>query len=122
MSILRCTRALVSNFLKISFRSLSTIVLGLFLLFGCSTEKDAALNKGYHNMTARYNGYFNAGVIIQTSLDAYREKYVDDYNKILPLKVYPTEEDVSSIYPQMDDAIERTQAIIDAGSTSCRKD
>ena len=112
MSIIRSTRAIVSNSTKIPTNLIS--ILLLFVLFGlsCSTEKDAALNKGYHNMTARYNGYFNAGVIIQQSLDSYREKYVDDYNKILPLKVYPSEEDASSVYPQMDDAIERCSKVI----------
>jgi len=42
---------------------LAALVLAVFLS-ACSTEKDAALNVGYHNMTARFNGYFNAGEII----------------------------------------------------------
>ncbi len=88
------------------------LVSSLFILAGCSTEKDALLNKGYHNMTARYNGYYNARVIIDESLEAYRLSYDDNYNKILPLDVYPSEEDAPSLYPQMDVAIEKCETVI----------
>lgn len=87
-------------------------IVALTLLSGCSTEKDVPLNRGYHNMTARYNGYFNAGVIIDNSLQNYRNNFQDDYTKILPLKVYPGEEEAAALYAQMDDAIERCSKVI----------
>jgi len=82
------------------------------LLIGCSTEKDAALNVGYHNMTARFNGYFNAGEIIDQSVDSYRASFKDDYNNILQLQVFPGETDASSIFPDMDLAIEKCSKVI----------
>jgi tetratricopeptide (TPR) repeat protein len=92
-----------------------TIVL-LSLLIGlnqsCSTEKDVALNRGYHNMTARFNGYYNAGVIVETSIDAYRDTYQDEYYKLLPLEVFPADKDASSLFPEMDRGIEKCERVI----------
>lgn len=81
-------------------------------IFACSTEKDALINRGFHNMTARYNGYFNAGEIINESLTVYREKTKDDYTKLLPLDLYPNEETVSAMFPEMDLAIEKCSKVI----------
>lgn len=90
-------------------------ILSLFtvLLVGaCSTEKDAIINKGYHNMTARYNGYYNAGVIIDESLDSYRNGFTENYNDIIPIDLYPTAEDAPNLYPELEDAIERCSKVI----------
>ena len=90
------------------------MILGLLVLLGfaCSTEKEALLNKGYHNMTARYNGYYNARVIIDEALTAYRLDYQEDYTEILPLDLYPTEADAPNMFPEMEDAIERCSKVI----------
>lgn len=87
------------------------IVLITFMV-SCSTEKDAALNRGYHNMTARFNGYYNAGVVIETALTGYRGTYVDEYYRIIPLEVYPTEKDAPGLFPEMDKAIEKCERVI----------
>lgn len=78
----------------------------------CSTEKDAALNRGYHNMTARFNGYYNAGVLIETSLEAYRGGFPDEYHKIIPLEIYPSEKDAPALFPEMDRGIEKCERVI----------
>ncbi len=82
------------------------------MVYACSTEKNAPINRGYHNMTARYNGYFNAGEIINLSLNSYRNKYKDDYTKILPLDVFPDEESASSLFTEMEKAIEKSSRVI----------
>ncbi len=88
------------------------VIVLIALSLGCSTEKDAALNVGYHNMTARYNGYFNAGEIINQSIQSYREGVKDDYSKLLELQVYPKEADATSVFPDMDLAIEKCSKVI----------
>ncbi len=91
------------------------IVFSAFLLSifsSCSTEKDALLNKGYHNMTARYNGYYNAGVIINEALESYRIGYQEDYSKVIPLDLYPKGEDASAMFPQLEDAIARCSKVV----------
>ena len=99
--------------LKLRIRkNLSLIIVMIAVLLSCSTEKDAALNVGYHNMTARYNGYFNAGEIIDQSIESYRNGIKDDYSDLLELQVFPKEEDVTSIFPDMDLAIEKCSKVI----------
>ena len=95
-------------------------LLSLLMLFlisfvsvqSCSTEKDVAINRGFHNMNARYNGYFNAGEIINEALQSYRNKTKEDYTKILPLENYPDKENAVALAPQMEDAIERCSKVI----------
>ena len=82
------------------------------LLSSCSTEKDAALNVGYHNMTARYNGYFNAKVIINESLESFRESATEDYTKLLPLELYPSKEDLPSIQENYETAFLKCEKVI----------
>lgn len=77
----------------------------LILVFSCSTEKNKFFNRSYHNTTARFNGYFNAGVIIQESLEDFHIANKDDYTKILPVFIIPGEETSKSLYSPMDKAI-----------------
>lgn len=88
------------------------IASAIWLFTACSTDKDVPLNRGYHNMTARFNGYYNAGVVIDLSLGGYRDTYVDEYHKLLPLEIYPTEKDASNLFPDMDRAIEKCERVI----------
>ena len=92
---------------------LSALFVGIILIgSSCSTEKDAPLNVGYHNMTARYNGYFNARMLMQEALEGYRESAKEDYTKILPLDLYPSQEEVTSIQEQYETALEKCEKVI----------
>jgi len=91
------------------------VVFGIFILLiisSCSTEKDAALNRGYHNMTSRYNGYFNARVLMDEALESYRASAAEDYTKILPLDLYPSKEEVPSIQEPYETAFEKCEKVI----------
>ncbi len=89
------------------------LIVGLtFILLGCSTEKNVALNRGFHNMSARYNGYFNAGEIIKESLNSFEEGYKDDYSKLLTVQLYPNQEAAINFFPMMDTAIGKCSKVI----------
>ena len=94
--------------------NISILLIGfaLLLLNSCSTEKDAALNVGYHNMTARYNGYHNARVIMGETMQSYRESTTEDFTKLLPLDLYPSKEDVPSIQEPYETAFEKCEKVI----------
>jgi tetratricopeptide (TPR) repeat protein len=81
-------------------------------VLSCSTEKNAALNRGFHNMTAHYNGYFNATEIIKESMKSFQDNYKEDYSKILPIYVIADEKSASTLYPEMDKAIKKTEMVI----------
>src|SRR5690554_5573683 len=85
-------------------------LFALFLVVGaCSTEKNTFINRTYHSTTAKYNGYFNAKELIRIGLEEYRYGAREDFNEILPVELYPNEEDVVDFYPVVDTAISKCQ-------------
>lgn len=88
------------------------IVFAFSILASCSTEKNKWLNRGYHRMTARYNGYFNANEKIKEALNNFRNQYKEDYTKILPVYIYADQETAPSLNSDMDKAIEKTSRVI----------
>jgi tetratricopeptide (TPR) repeat protein len=88
------------------------IVVMLIGFFSCSTEKNKLFNRTYHNTTARYNGYFNAGELIKESLQDFHVQNKDDYTKILPVFIIPDEEHSKSLFAPMDKAILKTSTVI----------
>lgn len=89
------------------------IFSGLSLLFiGCSTQSNKAINRGFHNIHARYNGYFNAKESMKEAAYMLENAYKDDYNKLLPIYIYGDEESVQSIFPQMERSVEKTAVVI----------
>lgn len=78
----------------------------------CSTEKNTAVNRFYHGMTAHYNGYFNANELIRQSISSYRTSRVEDFYTLLPIDPLPNEEEVISLYPAIDTAIVKCAKVI----------
>lgn len=87
-------------------------VVAFLLTLGCSTEKNTFINRSYHSVTAKYNGYFNAKELIRIGLKDYRNNYREDYTQILPIEVLPNEEDVMDFYPVVDTAIKKCETVI----------
>ncbi len=79
---------------------------------GCYADKNALVNRSYHNLTAHYNGYFNGRELVRESLDGFERTYKEDYEKILP--VYKTPDKITSkpLYPNMDTAISKCGTVI----------
>jgi len=92
------------------------IAILLLIAIGCSTEKNAWPNRAFHNMTAHYNGYFNAGEIIKESMFDFREKRKDDFTKILPVYELPNEEESKALYAPMDTAAKKCETVISRNS------
>ncbi len=86
----------------------SFILMGV----GCSTEKDAFLNRAYHNTTARYNGYFNAKEKVKEGLASLNGSHQEDYLKVLPIYIYGDEGAAKSIESQMKTAAEKCEKVI----------
>jgi len=90
----------------------SVILTGVITIISCSTEKDAWLNRGYHNTTAKYNGYFNAGEIIKEAMTNYSESRVENYNVIIPVYEYADEVGSKSLYAPMDTAAAKCETVV----------
>lgn len=98
------------------------IISFILLLVGCSTKKNSFTRRAFHNTTTRYNGYFNAKEIMKANdLNLY-EGHQDDFSEILPLFIYPSEDQSKSLYPDMDLVIEKTSEAIDRHSIYVKKE
>lgn len=97
---------------KTYYQIVAPILLLVGLVLSCSTDKDAWLNRTYHNMNAHYNGQFNAEEIIKETMTDFKENRQEDYSEIIPLFVYANEEESKAFYSPMDTAVSKSETVI----------
>ena len=68
--------------------------------------------KIYHDITAKYNGYFNAREIKRDMVEANRNQYQDDYTKVLPINRFPDDQMAKSNSSKSDKIIEKVTRVI----------
>lgn len=97
-------------------RHASKYLLGLcasvLLLFSCKTNKNTFIHRGFHNMTARYNGYYYATESIKEGVQKIQDNNKDDYDKLLSVYVTPTTEGAKATFPEFDKAIKKSSLVI----------
>ena len=72
---------------------------------------NSALSKLYSNVTAKFNGYFNAQLKLDEGIKSLADGYTDNYNLILDMYEFMAVPDAKSVSPDMDIAI--TKAAVD---------
>jgi tetratricopeptide (TPR) repeat protein len=82
------------------------------LLSSCSStqkNKDEVgfVGRKFHDLTARYNGYFNANELYKESKLQLEDGYQDNYNNILNIYPYESVENPESVTASMDEAIKK---------------
>ena len=82
------------------------------LLFSCSTQKNAFLNRTYHSTTARFNGYFNAKELLDGSLKTFYSSKKDNFYEVLPVNLLPNEEEAKGMHSAIDTAIAKCSNVI----------
>ncbi|MEI6677049.1 MAG: tetratricopeptide repeat protein [Mariniphaga sp.] len=55
------------------------------ILIGCSTKKNTPATRAFHNVSARYNVYFNAKESLKAGLHRINQSVPDDYTTTLPV-------------------------------------
>jgi len=91
---------------------------GLLVLFalGCSQENDKFLNRTFHKLTTRDNGWFNANEKLKEVVRGIEDANVDNYDEILPLFVYGTEEQAKAAIPDLEKCIDKCSLVIERHS------
>jgi tetratricopeptide (TPR) repeat protein len=91
------------------------IFLVIFAFNACvSTQKKGeskGIGKLYQNVTAKYNGYFNADLLLEESFDKLTAMHQDNYTKILDLYPYEEVDNPKAIAPDVDKAIEKVAIV-----------
>lgn len=78
--------------------------IGLILLIAGCTKQTLA-TKPYHNLTGRYNAYYNANLRVTESFETLDAAYQDNYNQLLPMYTYIAIADANSVKQKLDEAI-----------------
>ena len=85
------------------------------MLNSCTVQKKRGevgkLGKIYHNTTAKFNGYFNADVLMQESEATLASQYQENYNKLLPIYPYTETQNAKAVAENLDKAIEKVSIV-----------
>lgn len=89
--------------MKSLFIFFGSISLTILLLAGCAKQNLAT--KPYHNLTGRYNAYYNANLRVEESFSILTKQHQDNYNKLLHMYPYAAASDANSVKQPLDEAI-----------------
>ncbi len=85
------------------------------MLTACVTQRKKDEAKGFklfmHNLTAKYNGYFNANVLVLEATEKLVEQHQDNYSQILDIYPYLAVDNPSAVAPDLDKAIEKVAVV-----------
>lgn len=91
-------------------------ILSLFYLSACASSKKSSkdnwLSRGYHNVTARDNGYFNAKLLMQQNEKMQWDGQKDNFTELLPVFKYGDQQSVQSMAPSYDEIIKKSSIAI----------
>ena len=84
----------------------------IWMMSGCSSEKDTLVSKTYHNLTAHYNAYFYANQRLTEVHQAIETSFQPNYNRILDVFTPIDTTIVSGNQDKLDDAIKKAAIAI----------
>lgn len=70
------------------------------------------MHRGWHNMTARYNGYYYSNENIKEMVKKIEKANKDDFSKILPLFIYTDNTTSKNFYSDCDKSIKKSSIVI----------
>ena len=87
------------------------LILAVSVMSACVTQRKKDDAKGFklfmHNLTAKYNGFFNADVLVKDATEKLALQHQDNFNKILDVYPYVAVDNFQSVAPDLDKAIEK---------------
>jgi tetratricopeptide (TPR) repeat protein len=100
---------------RISYRKIFFATGALILLvtlFSCSTKKNTFTRRLYHNLTSRYNVYFNGKESLNEGTIELFKSAKENYTLVLPVFNFGTKQEAQLLNPQMDRAIQKASIAI----------
>lgn len=82
------------------------------LFVSCSTKKNTVASRAYHNLTARYNGYYYSCENIDEGVYKIEKANKENFDKVIPVYIYPTVEKAKNTFPEFDKAIKKSSLTI----------
>jgi tetratricopeptide (TPR) repeat protein len=96
------------------------LLISVLFITSCSTKKKTYVSRKYHNITAKYNGYFNGNESLKYGIKKLEESNTDDYLNILP--VFEHSEIITSKthHSYMDKSIQKGSVVIQKHSINIK--
>lgn len=88
------------------------IILTIIGASSCSTQKNTFPNRAYHNVTCRYNVFWNGQQSMKQAESEMAKLSKDNYTTTLPVYNYPAKSDLGSALPHLDRTIEKASKAI----------
>lgn len=90
------------------------------VLCGCSVKRNTIFSRNYHQLTTRYNVYFNGNEAFKAGLKNMESRHKEDYTNLLPVFVSNNEQTRNVCSSDMDYAIEKAAKAIDKHSITAK--
>ena len=84
-----------------------------WVFVGCTTQRDGRFYRAYHNTTSRFNGFHFARLAMEEADAKLAETHEEDWDEVIPLFLYGTEDQANFLYPLMERAIEKCSRVVD---------
>lgn len=96
------------------------LLLCILALGCCSTKKNTFRTRAYHNVTSRYNIYFNGREAYKNGVKTLEKNYKEPFNDILPVFFYKDQTLFSGISGDMNKAYEKAGKVIKEHSITAK--
>ena len=100
--------------------SLSIIMFSILVFNACTTKKNKAITRGFHNLTARYNIFFNGNESFKKSVAKLEENYKDNFTDIIPILIFPDDVMARSMASDMEYSIKKSVKLIKQHSITAK--
>ena len=80
--------------MKLVLKIIFAFVFAVFFIVGCSTKKDAFVNRNWHALNTKYNVLYNGENALVDGKDALIESFVDNYWDVLPIERIEIKEEI----------------------------
>ena len=100
---------------SIAYRKIFIAAGLLFILaatVSCSTKKNTFGRRFYHNLTSRYNVYFNGKESLNEGTVELIKGVKDNFNQVIPVFNFGTKQEAQQLNPKMDRAIQKASIAI----------
>lgn len=99
---------------------LSILVVLMVVLGGCSVKRNNFFSRNYHQLTTRYNVYFNGNQALKSGEKNMETRHKEDYTTLLPVFVSNNEQTRTLCSSDMDYAAEKAVKAIDKHSITAK--
>ncbi|HQQ94223.1 MAG TPA: tetratricopeptide repeat protein [Bacteroidia bacterium] len=95
-----------------SAKRLIVYIIPAALVLSCSTKKNTTASRAFHNLTARYNGYYYSTLNMNEGIYKIERSYKENFDKVLPIYIYPTPAQAKANTAEFDKAIKKSSLCI----------